>query len=145
MRLLLVSQSRRFFSLVEFDLEEEAEKVKKWYDGFIFGNHSSIYNSWSILHFLDTGKYDTYWANTSSNTLISKLIREGSSQEASVRTGAEAFLSWVCTWAYCRASEPLYNYIIIQKNTTLLFWNLRYIIPGRKKDRGDCVGGSETD
>lgn len=59
---------------------EEKEKVKKWYDGFIFGSHVDIYNPWSILNFLDTGKYTTYWANTSANSLVGKLIREGSRQ-----------------------------------------------------------------
>ena len=58
-------------------MSEEKEKVKMWYDGFIFGEISDIYNPWSIINLLDTGVYDTYWANTSSNGLVSKLIREG--------------------------------------------------------------------
>ena len=55
----------------------EKEKVKDWYDGFVFGKHRDIYNPWSILNFLDKGKYTAYWANTSSNSLVGKLIREG--------------------------------------------------------------------
>ncbi len=58
-------------------METEKNKVKQWYDGFIFGEYSDIYNPWSILNFLDTGKYHAYWANTSSNSLVSKLLREG--------------------------------------------------------------------
>ena len=58
----------------------EKEKVKKWYDGFVFGNTSDIYNPWSILNYLDTGKISTYWANTSANSLAGKLIREGNRQ-----------------------------------------------------------------
>jgi len=54
------------------------EYVKFWYDGFIFGEKSGIYNPWSIINFLDTGKIAAYWANTSSNSLVGKLIREGS-------------------------------------------------------------------
>ena len=54
------------------------EEVKRWYDGFIFGKTEDIYNPWSILNFLDTGKLTAYWANTSSNSLVGKLIREGS-------------------------------------------------------------------
>ena len=54
----------------------EKEKVKQWYDGFSFGKWKDIYNPWSILNFLDTGKMTTYWANTSSNSLVGKLIRE---------------------------------------------------------------------
>lgn len=66
-----------FAAMEERGLGGEKEKVKKWYDGFIFGSHKDIYNPWSILNFIDKGKYTTYWANTSSNSLIGKLIREG--------------------------------------------------------------------
>ena len=54
------------------------QEVKDWYDGFVFGTHRDIYNPWSVLNYLDTGKLTTYWANTSSNSLAGKLIREGS-------------------------------------------------------------------
>ena len=66
-----------FDSLEKCGLPGEQEKVKYWYDGFIFGTHQDIYNPWSILNFLDKGQYRTYWANTSSNSLVGKLLREG--------------------------------------------------------------------
>jgi len=66
-----------FAALDEFEIGEEKEKVKYWYDGFIFGKFKDIYNPWSILNFLDEKKYITYWANTSANSLVGKLIREG--------------------------------------------------------------------
>ena len=66
-----------FVALDAGGLGEEKENVKEWYDGFVFGEQEDIYNPWSILNFLDTGKYATYWANTSSNSLVGKLIREG--------------------------------------------------------------------
>ena len=69
-----------FLALEEFGLGDEKEKVKQWYDGFIFGGHKDIYNPWSILNFLAKRKYDTYWSNTSSNSLAGKLIREGNSE-----------------------------------------------------------------
>ena len=65
-----------FAALDAGGLGEEKEKVKEWYDGFVFGKCKDIYNPWSILNFMDTGKYETYWANTSSNSLVGKLIRE---------------------------------------------------------------------
>ena len=64
--------------LEEAGLSKERAEVRRWYDGFIFGYHTGIYNPWSILNFLDTKIYSTYWANTSSNSLVAKLIREGS-------------------------------------------------------------------
>ena len=69
-----------FEALEECHLSEEREQVKHWYDGFMFGTHSDIYNPWSILNFLDTRRYTTYWANTSSNSMIGKLLREGNRQ-----------------------------------------------------------------
>ena len=53
------------------------DEVKNWYDGFTFGEKRDIYNPWSILNYLDKGKVMPYWANTSSNKLVGKLIREG--------------------------------------------------------------------
>lgn len=67
-----------FEAIEEFGFSDKKQKVKEWYDGFTFGNVSDIYNPWSILNFLDTGKFAAYWANTSSNSLVAKLIREGS-------------------------------------------------------------------
>ena len=66
-----------FAALKECDLSTKKEEVKRWYDGFIFGNKQDIYNPWSILNFLDKGDFDTYWANTSANSLVGKLLREG--------------------------------------------------------------------
>ena len=67
-----------FAALEECGLAEKKEKVKCWYDGFIFGKQKDIYNPWSILNFLANGTFTMYWANTSSNSLIGKLLREGS-------------------------------------------------------------------
>ena len=69
-----------FAALDASKLGKEKEDIKKWYDGFVFGEHRDIYNPWSILNFLDTSRYQTYWANTSSNSLVGKLIREGSEE-----------------------------------------------------------------
>ncbi len=66
-----------FEALDECGLSGKKEEVKRWYDGFIFGKHADIYNPWSILNFLDSGDFTTYWANTSSNSLVGKLVREG--------------------------------------------------------------------
>ncbi len=66
-----------FTALDKCGISDEKEEVKRWYDGFIFGNHTDIYNPWSILNFLDKRYFTTYWANTSSNSLVGKLVREG--------------------------------------------------------------------
>ena len=66
-----------FAGLDSFGMGDEKEEVRRWYDGFIFGMSRDIYNPWSILNFLDTGELTAYWSNSSSNSLVGKLIREG--------------------------------------------------------------------
>ena len=65
-------------ALSEYQLSDMEDKVKFWYDGFTFGKKTDIYNPWSITNFLDEKKFNTYWANTSSNNLVSNLIRQSS-------------------------------------------------------------------
>ncbi len=67
-----------FSALEEYGMVDQKKQVKYWYDGFTFGKQSDIYNPWSVINFLDKGKVGAYWANTSSNGLVGKLIREGS-------------------------------------------------------------------
>ena len=74
------TEAEVFEALDECGRASEKQIVKKWYDGFIFGSYADIYNPWSILNFLDTGVITTYWANTSSNSLVGKLIREGNGE-----------------------------------------------------------------
>ena len=67
-----------FAALEEYNLSDQKQQIKSWYDGFTFGNKRDIYNPWSILNYLDRKQIGTYWANSSSNSLAGKLIREGS-------------------------------------------------------------------
>ena len=67
-----------FDALDEFGLSDRKQQVKDWYDGFSFGKVTDIYNPWSIINFLDDGRIGIYWANSSSNSLVSRLVREGS-------------------------------------------------------------------
>ena len=72
------TQEEVWEALEEYGLSEQSEQVQAWYDGFTFGNSTDIYNPWSIINYLDKKKFAPYWANTSSNSLVGKLIREGS-------------------------------------------------------------------
>ncbi len=71
------TEAEVFASLEEFGLLDKAQEVKLWYDGFTFGSQTDIYNPWSIINYLNKRKAGLYWANTSSNRLIGKLLREG--------------------------------------------------------------------
>ena len=67
-----------FKALDEYGLTDKKNQVKDWYDGFTFGDCRDIYNPWSIINYLKQRKFAPYWANTSSNSLAGKLVREGS-------------------------------------------------------------------
>lgn len=71
------TETEVFAALDEFELSDRRDEVKAWYDGFIFGETSEIYNPWSVINYLDKKKVSPYWANTSSNRLVGKLLREG--------------------------------------------------------------------
>ncbi len=73
-----------FAALEEYGMSDRKQQVKDWYDGFTFGNITDIYNPWSIINYLDEKKVGAYWANTSANSLVDKLIREGSPEDKEI-------------------------------------------------------------
>ena len=75
---ILENRFETFFGLSEeeveaalkyFEMDYQIEEVKKWYDGYKFGE-KEIYNPWSILNYLRTKELRAYWVNTSDNALI---------------------------------------------------------------------------
>ncbi|MBR8823094.1 hypothetical protein IX293_001359 [Fusobacterium necrophorum] len=71
-------------TLEYYQLEYNMEKVKEWYDGYLFGN-TEIYNPWSILNYISNRKLEAYWINTSSNGIINQVL------ETAGRTGSNIF------------------------------------------------------
>lgn len=71
-------------ALDEYGLLDKKDEVREWYDGFRFGDRNDIYNPWSITKYLDTGVFDTHWANTSSNDLIGELVAGNTDIEKSM-------------------------------------------------------------
>ena len=69
------TQEEVFTALEEFQLAGQKDAVKQWYDGFTFGSQRDIYNPWSITNYLKEKKLLAYWASTSSNGLINRLIQ----------------------------------------------------------------------
>ena len=68
-----------FNALDEHGILDKKGEVKKWYDGFTFGDKKDIYNPWSIINLLKFKTFKTYWADSSSNGLINSLVKTGSS------------------------------------------------------------------
>ena len=63
--------------LSDFNIKNNFDEIKKWYDGYKFGNTKNIYNPWSILNYVTEHEegFDTFWANTSSDELIKKQLK----------------------------------------------------------------------
>ena len=59
----------------DFEIQDQKEEIKKWYDGYTIGNTEGIYNPWSILNYLTDKKLIPYWVNTSSNDLIKLILK----------------------------------------------------------------------
>lgn len=60
--------------------EESVQEIKQWYDGYLFGMQE-VYNPWSVLnYFSNAAKAKAYWSRTSSNDVISQLIKEGNNE-----------------------------------------------------------------
>ena len=67
-------------ALAAFWMEDKEEEVKRWYNGFTFGSQKDIYNPWSITNYLDKKELRPYWASTSSNGLVNKLLQTASGE-----------------------------------------------------------------
>lgn len=72
--------------------------IKKWYDGYRFGN-AEVYNPWSVLnHMQDIIKNKEafpvpYWANTSSNSIVRKLIELADDEDSSMKEQLEQLIA----------------------------------------------------
>ena len=107
-----------FGALDEFGLSEQRQKVKDWYDGFTFGAREDIYNPWSVINFLGKGKTGTYWANTSSNSLVEKLLRES---RTNVKQTFEELLKGGRIHHMEIDEQIVYNQLSVKKNA---IWSL---------------------
>ncbi|WP_294395719.1 AAA family ATPase [uncultured Clostridium sp.] len=62
-----------------YNMDSKYATIKEWYNGYIFGN-ANVYNPWSVIQYVDDLKANineypsSYWANTSSNSIVKSLI-----------------------------------------------------------------------
>ena len=75
---ILSEEYSDYFGFTEGEVQEMCDsdyldEVKQWYNGYTFGK-TTIYNPWSILHFLRSNyKYAPYWLNTGGTGIIDTL------------------------------------------------------------------------
>ncbi len=62
-----------------YHLESHMEEMKRWYDGYRFGN-ADVYCPWDVINHVDLLKADpiaapqSYWINSSGNSLVKRFI-----------------------------------------------------------------------
>lgn len=54
--------------------KQDFEKMKVWYDGYSVGGQHSIYNPYSVMHAVSSGKYKSYWKKTSAAETLMTYI-----------------------------------------------------------------------
>lgn len=70
--------------LSDYDMDSHFDEVKEWYDGYHFGR-ADVYCPWDVInhvdHLRDDGdaKPQTYWINSSGNSLVRRLINRADS------------------------------------------------------------------
>ncbi|WP_293722294.1 AAA family ATPase [uncultured Cetobacterium sp.] len=78
----ILDNNFNYFGLTEIEVEEalkyyeldyELEEIKKWYNGYKFGD-KLVYNPWSIINCINNKELNPYWINTSDNALIKQLL-----------------------------------------------------------------------
>ena len=82
--------------LSDYGMDEKAEEVREWYDGYLFGD-SDIYNPWSLTKYvyehlsLPNALPEPYWSNTSSNSVIKDLVFHA---DEKVREELDVLIGW---------------------------------------------------
>ena len=62
-------------ALMDFEVTDQKQEIKEWYDGYRIGNVEGIYNPWSALNYFAKKELRPYWVNTSSNDLIKMTLK----------------------------------------------------------------------
>ncbi len=135
--------------LVGAGFEEKRDIIKQWYDGYQFGNHSGIYNPWSILKYLDSLNEDpssrpkAWWVDTGRNSLPRDYAAK-LPEEAAIAANLAALSAGYGVPAKINGSM---NYDNVYQDIDN-FWSLLYMSGylGKTDDRSRCpenVNGDE--
>ncbi len=71
--------------LYYYGLSEHYDRVREWYNGYRFGD-MAVYCPWDVMNYCDEARHTpeiwpkNYWANTSGNTMVRRLIQTASQQ-----------------------------------------------------------------
>jgi hypothetical protein len=121
-----------FEAMDEFGITTK-DDMKRWYDGFTFGDVTDIYNPWSVTNSLRDRQYLPYWVNTSSNALLNNIMRRGN---AGLKMQLEELLKGNSIECYTD-EEIVYNQLDTNKDAV---WSLMLATGYLKVEKVDLVG-----
>lgn len=70
--------------LSDYGMDSHFDEIKEWYDGYHFGR-ADVYCPWDVINHVDhlrddsKAKPQTYWINSSGNSLVRRLINRADS------------------------------------------------------------------
>ncbi|MDW8303089.1 MAG: AAA family ATPase, partial [Bacteroidia bacterium] len=60
----------------QLSLPQLLEKIKYWYNGYSWNGIDRLYNPFSILRFLDSGKFMNYWFESGTPKMLVELLKK---------------------------------------------------------------------
>lgn len=71
--------------LAYYGLENRYDLIKKWYDGYRFGN-SDVYCPWDVINYMDLLRFEpnaspeAFWLNSSGNAILRTFLQKADEQ-----------------------------------------------------------------
>ena len=129
--------------LKDADLTEQTENIKKWYDGYHFGDFD-VYCPWDVMNYLlelqhnPKAKPISYWKNTSDNAIIRSFIDYAGS---TITNKLETLMAGGCIVQ--RVDENLtYDYLHSSEDN---LWSMLYLTGYLTKAREEDYKGEMPD
>ncbi len=73
--------------------EHSRAEVKKWYNGYAWGEHETVYNPWSLLQFLQSGQLDNFWSDSGTPPFVTQLLAAGAEYRVAPVTARQTELT----------------------------------------------------
>ena len=129
--------------LKDADMTEQTENIKKWYDGYHFGDFD-VYCPWDVMNYLlelqhnPKAKPISYWKNTSDNAIIRSFIDYAGS---TITNKLETLMAGGCIVQ--RVDENLtYDYLHSSEDN---LWSMLYLTGYLTKAREEDYKGELPD
>ena len=125
--------------LADCELSDKADKMKEWYDGYIFGD-TEVYCPWDVLNYVSALQNNenavpkNYWRNTSHNGIIRQFVDK---TEYAVTEDFEMLLNGGTVQKHI-VEELTYNDVFDSaENLWTMLYMTGYLTKANKDEQGD--------